>query len=129
MIPIGGLTHYLGDAIALVAAESLDAVEKAKGLVRVEYEELPFIDNLYDARKEDAPLIHEHLENNLLANKKVSRGDAKAAIARSKYVLTEEFHTPFTEHAFLEPECSCGSSHRGWSTDLFHGSGCLYYTA
>lgn len=106
MIPIGGLTHYLGDAIALVAAESLDAVEKAKGLVRVEYEELPFIDNLYDAAKEDAPLIHEHLENNLLANKKVSRGDAKAAIARSKYVLTEEFHTPFTEHAFLEPECS-----------------------
>ena len=36
----------------------------------------------------------------------VHRGDADKAIADSKYVLTEKFHTPWTEHAFLEPECA-----------------------
>ena len=36
----------------------------------------------------------------------VTRGDAKAALAKSKYVVTQSYRTPFTEHAFLEPECA-----------------------
>ena len=39
LIPVGGLTHYLGDAVALVAAEDMETVEKAKKLIKVEYEE------------------------------------------------------------------------------------------
>ena len=54
--------------------------------------------------KEDAPQVHG--SGNLLAHKHVSRGNAKEAIANAKYVYTEEFHTPWTEHAFLEPECA-----------------------
>ena len=104
LIPIGGLTHYLGDAIALVVGENLDVVEKAKKLVKVEYEELPFVSSPYEAMKEDAPQVHG--SGNLLAHKHVSRGNAKEAIANAKYVYTEEFHTPWTEHAFLEPECA-----------------------
>ena len=34
MIPVGGLTHYLGDAIALVAAEDMETAEKAKKLIK-----------------------------------------------------------------------------------------------
>ena len=45
LIPVGKITHYLGDAIALVAAESLEIVEKAKKLIKVEYEELPMVRN------------------------------------------------------------------------------------
>lgn len=104
MIPVGECTRYLGDAVALVAAESLEIVEKAKKLVKVEYEELPFISSPYEAMKEDAPQIHA--AGNLLAHKHVSRGNAKEAIAGSKYVYTQEFQTPYTEHAFLEPECA-----------------------
>ena len=36
LIPEGGLTHYLGDAIALIAAEDLETAEKAKKLIKVE---------------------------------------------------------------------------------------------
>ena len=104
MIPVGSITHYLGDAIALVVGENLDVVEKAKKLVKVEYEELPFVSSPYEAMKEDAPQVHG--SGNLLAHKHVSRGNAKEAIANAKYVYTEEFHTPWTEHAFLEPECA-----------------------
>ncbi len=43
MIPVGGLTHYLGDAIALVAAKDREIAEKAKKLIKVEYEVLPHI--------------------------------------------------------------------------------------
>lgn len=104
MIPVGKITRYLGDAIALVVAETTDVLEKAKKLVKISYEELPIVRDPYEAMKEDAPLVHA--EGNLLAHKHVSRGNAKEAIARSKYTYTKTFHTPWTEHAFLEPECA-----------------------
>lgn len=107
MIAVGDITHYLGDSICIVAAEDMETLEQAKKLVEVEYEVLPFVRSPYEAMAEDAPLVHEGVEKgNLLAHKHVSRGNAKEAIARSKHVLSGEFHTPYTEHAFLEPECA-----------------------
>lgn len=104
MIAVGDITHYLGDAICLVAAEDPETLEKAKALIQVEYEELPMVHNPQEAMAPDAPLVHQ--SGNLLTHKQVHRGDAKRAIEQSKHVLKEHFSTPWTEHAFLEPECS-----------------------
>lgn len=104
MIPAGECTRYLGDAVALVAAETPEILEKAKKLVKVSYEEMPFVSSPYESMKEDAPKLHPG--GNLLAHKHVSRGNAEKAIANAKYVCTEKFHTPYTEHAFLELECA-----------------------
>ena len=49
LVPVGGLTHYLGDAVALVAAEDRETLEKAKSLIRVEYEVLPPVRNIREA--------------------------------------------------------------------------------
>lgn len=106
LIPVGSLTHYLGDAIALVAGETLEAVEEGKRQIEVEYEELPIVRNPYEAMKEDALKVHENEKDNLLAHWHVHRGDAEAAIQNSAHVLSDTFHTPWTEHAFLEPECA-----------------------
>lgn len=106
LIPVGHLTHYLGDAIALVAGETLEAVEEGKQKIEVEYEELPMVRDPYDAMREDAPKVHECEKDNLLSHWHVSRGDAEAAIQNSAHVLSDTFHTPWTEHAFLEPECA-----------------------
>ena len=105
LIPVGEITHYLGDAIALVCARDRETLEEAKKLVKVEYEVLPAVHNPTEAMAPDAPLVFETDQNNVQAHKHVSRGDADGAIARSKYVIHEKFETPWTEHAFLEPEC------------------------
>ena len=105
LIGVGEITHYLGDAVALVCARDQETLEAAKKLVQVEYEVLPAVHSPAEAAAPGAPLVFETDENNVQAYKRVSRGDAAGAIARSKYVLTEHFHTPWTEHAFLEPEC------------------------
>ena len=105
LIPVGEITHYLGDAVALVCARDMETLEAAKKLVRVEYEVLPAVHNPTEAAAPDAPLVFETDENNVQAHKHVSRGDAAGAIAKSKYVLHQRFETPWTEHAFLEPEC------------------------
>ena len=104
MIAVGSITHYLGDAICLVVAEDQDTLEKAKTLVKVDYEVLEPVRSVEEARVENAPLVHS--SGNLLAHKHVKRGDPVDAIAKSKYVITQQFYTPWTEHAFLEPECA-----------------------
>ena len=106
LIPIGGLTHYLGDAVALVVAENQTVLEKAKKLVKVQYEVLPAVHNIQEAAASDAPLVFDEEKNNVQAYKHVSRGNAEEAIKNAKFVLTEHFETPWTEHAFLEPECA-----------------------
>ena len=119
MIAVGDMTHYLGDAIAIVAAETMEIVEEAKKLVEVDYEPLTPVRSPYEAMAEGAPLVHR--SGNLLAHKHVSRGDAAGAIAKSKHVISGKFSTPYTEHAFLEPECAVsymdGDSVRILSTD------------
>lgn len=104
MIAVGDITHYLGDAICLVSAETPEILAQAKALIEVEYEELPMVRSPREAMLPDAPLVHR--EGNLLAHKHIQRGNPAEAIAKSKYVLTQRFSTPWTEHAFLEPECA-----------------------
>ena len=104
LIPVGGITHFLGDAVALVAAEDCETLERAKALVRVEYEELPGVFSPAEAMAPGAPLVHEETPGNLLAHEHLVRGNADEAIRRSKYVVTTHYSTPPTEHAFLETE-------------------------
>ena len=104
VIAVGDITHYLGDAICLVAAETPEILAQAKALVKVDYEELPMVRSPREAMLPDAPLVHK--EGNLLAHKHIQRGNPAMAIAKSKHILTQRFSTPWTEHAFLEPECA-----------------------
>lgn len=106
LIPVGGLTHYLGDAIALVAAEDRETLEKAKKLIRVEYQVLPAIHNPREAAAPGAPRVFDEEKDNVCAHKHICRGNAGEAIRRSRYVIRHHFETPWTEHAFLEPECA-----------------------
>ena len=104
MIPVGRITHYLGDAICLVAAETKEALEQAKALVEIDYEPLKPVFSPTYASQPFAPLVHA--SGNLLCEKHVSRGNADQAIRDADYVLMYHYETPYTEHAFLEPECA-----------------------
>lgn len=104
LIPEGKTTRYLGDALVLVAAKTKEALELAKSLVKIDYTPLTPITHPTEALKEDAPLIHEG--GNLLQTEHLVRGHADERIASSKHVVTHHYSTPFTEHAFLEPECA-----------------------
>ena len=106
LIPVGTTTHYLGDAIVMVAAETPEILAEAKKLVDIEYEELPPLTCAAEALAEGAPLVHPSAGTNILAHEHLIRGDADAVIAASKYKVTHHFETPWTEHAFLELECA-----------------------
>ena len=104
MIAEGSVTRCMGDAICLIAAETEEILEKAKKLVEIDYEVLEPVRNIAEAMAENAPKVHS--AGNLCQTRHVTRGDAAAALAGSAYTVTKSFSTPFTEHAFLEPECA-----------------------
>ena len=102
LIPLGAITHCIGDAIVIIAARTPEILEKAKSLVKIEFEELTPITCPEDAMRKDAPKIHE--SGNILTTENLKFGDADKYIKNSKYVVTNKYNTPFTEHAFLETE-------------------------
>ena len=77
MIPVGGVTRCVGDAICLVVAETEAILKEAKALVKVEYEELEPVRSIAEARAENAPKVHSG--GNLCQTRHVTRGDAAAA--------------------------------------------------
>ncbi|MDD7305008.1 MAG: selenium-dependent xanthine dehydrogenase [Peptoniphilaceae bacterium] len=99
----GSETRSLGDALCFVVAESPEIVEEAKKLIKVDLEELKPVSSIAEAKAKDAPKIHPN--GNLCQERHVSRGNAEEALKECAYVVTHDYKTPFTEHAFLEPEC------------------------
>ena len=104
MIGIGERVRYVGDAIAIVAAETQEIAEQASALIEAEFDLQPVITNPVQARQDDVPQIHN--KGNLLKHIKVRKGDMEKGFAESDVILEHTFHTPIYEHAFIEPECS-----------------------
>ena len=104
MIAVGDVTRCVGDAICLVVAETEAILKEAKKKVKIEYEVLTPVTSIAEAMAPDAPKVHS--KGNLCQTRHVTRGNAAAALAASAFTVTKSFSTPFTEHAFLEPECA-----------------------
>jgi selenium-dependent xanthine dehydrogenase len=105
MIAEGGITRFIGDTIAVAVSRTRESLEAVKSLIQVDYEVLTPLTSPVEAMAPGAPLIH-HKENNILSHEHLVRGNADEALAKSKYVVTNRYSVPFTEHAFMEPECA-----------------------
>lgn len=104
MVGINERVRYVGDAIAIVAAESQEAAKAAVELIEVEFDIQPVVSDAVQARQEGQPQIHE--KGNLLKHIKVRKGDPEIGFAEADVVLEHTFHTPPYDHLFMEPECS-----------------------
>jgi xanthine dehydrogenase molybdenum-binding subunit len=106
MVGIGERVRYVGDAIAIVAAETQGIAEQASALIEAEFDLQPVITNPVQARHAAAGQPQLHPNGNLLKHIKVRKGDMDAGFAEADVILEHTFHTAITDHAFMEPECS-----------------------
>lgn len=118
LIAEGEETRYIGDSIALVAAENKRALKEGLEAIVVDYEERTPLSSPEMALEVNAPKIHE--KGNILFKQVLNRGNAEEAIKNSKYVVTNKYSVPFTEHAFMEPECAIGMPY-GFGVKVYTG--------
>ena len=120
----GDKVRYVGDAIAIVAADTQEIAQDALNLIEVDYKLLPVVDTPEFAHQPDAPRVHE--KGNLLKHIKVARGDVEQGFAEADVVLERTYHTASTDHAFLEPECAIGRLTDEGRYEIYVGSQIAY---
>jgi len=103
-IAVGETTHYIGDVLAAVAAETCVQARAAAELIEVEYEVLRPLTDPFEAMADGAPLVGR--ESNVLSESAYRIGDVEAAFASAAHVASDSFTTASIEHAYLEPESS-----------------------
>ncbi len=109
-----------GDALAAVAADTEAIADGAIGLIDIQYEELPYVDDPVEALKATSPLIHENRskyknasklpegmpDHNLQSYVQWKNGDVDAGLQRAARVFEHTFRTPLSHHGYIEP-CAC----------------------
>ena len=98
--------RFHGEPVALVVAESEDALAEACELVEIDYEDLAGVFDPDEALSEGAPAVHE--QGNLLAEWNIDRGDVEGAFGSADVVVEGTYETQTVDHAYLEPEAGVG---------------------
>ena len=109
-----------GDAVAAVAGDREEIAEEAIGLIDVQYEELPYVEDPVEALKASAPLIHDDRgkynnapklpegvsPHNLQSYVLWKNGDVEAGFQKAARIFEHTFRTPLSHHGYIEP-CAC----------------------
>jgi len=95
--------RHVGEAVAVIVAESRYAAEDAAELVTLDLDPLPAVVNAEAALAADAPLIHEHLKTNLFGAFSIAKGDVAAAMAGAPHKLQRRFY--HHRYAAMPIEC------------------------
>ena len=102
--------RYVGEAVAMVVAESLQQALDAVEAVSVDYSVLPHVTGSKDAILPDAPQLYRHIENNTLIDTEF--GDAvstEQAFATATHIVEHEFHIQRVTGVTMEPRSALGS--------------------
>jgi CO/xanthine dehydrogenase Mo-binding subunit len=110
--------RYVGDPVAAVAADDLDAAQAALEAIEVEYEELPGVFDVEAALAEGAPIVHDEPPrlgetfadiivdradgSNVCNRFRLRKGDVDAGFAASDHVFEDVFTSPAVQHVPLE---------------------------
>ena len=106
LVGIGQKMRYMGDALAIVIAESKEAASQAVRLIEVEVEKLEVISDPLRAMEKDAPSIHK--DGNILATHYLEKGDIKKGFAEANVIVENEYRTTFLDQVPLQVEAGVG---------------------
>jgi carbon-monoxide dehydrogenase large subunit len=85
--------HFVGQAVAVVAASDRYVAEDAAELVEVEYRPLPVVVDLEAAAEPGGPLVHEAWGDNLYVDRRGTFGDVDGAFAQADLVWERTYRT------------------------------------
>ena len=124
LLPADKVRH-VGEAVAMLVAETAAQAQDAAEAVIVEYEELPWIAQVPDALRPGAPAVWDEAPDNVLVD--TAFGDAAAtlrAFAGADHIVEMEFHIGRVTGVPIEPRAALGHWDRATGRyTLWAGSG------
>lgn len=84
-----GTVRHVGDPVAAVVATNASIAADAASLVEVDYEEIDFVIDMFDALKDDAPQLHDDAPNNIAFEWEVGGGDIDQAAKDADVVVSQ----------------------------------------
>jgi CO/xanthine dehydrogenase Mo-binding subunit len=96
--------YYIGDIVALVAAESEEIAQRALDAIEVEYEPLTGIYDPIQALESSEILARSDLESNILVHESLTHGDISRGFEEAHVIVKRKYKTQCTEALFLETE-------------------------
>ena len=117
--------RYVGEAVALVVAETNDQARDAVELVRVEYEPLPAVIATREAAAKGAPRVWDDGPSNVIIDSDIGdRQATEAAFARAHHIARLETTVARITGAPMEPRnCNCAFDPTTGRYTLYSGSG------
>ncbi len=116
-----GKTRYVGEPVAAVVSRKKSTIEDLVELVEVEYEVLPVVNTLEDAKSGKA-LVYEECGTNLLLQEHFQKGDADSAIATAAHVTSARIGIRRQAGAPIEPRCVIASYEKASDTYDIYGT-------
>jgi len=117
--------RHVGEAVAMVVAETAAQAADAAEKVEIDYEELPFVTDTRKAAEPGAPAVWDEVPGNVFVETRFGDWEATdAAFARADHVVSAEFHIGRVTAVPLEPRAALGhyDAETGRYT-LYAGSG------
>ncbi len=96
--------RFIGDAIALIAAETPELCEEAASKINIIVEELDGVFSIAESRQKDATLVHKDKEDNIACKYQIYKGDIEKEFENADIIIEEEFYVAHQEHCYLEPQ-------------------------
>ncbi|NNK78828.1 MAG: xanthine dehydrogenase family protein molybdopterin-binding subunit, partial [Litoreibacter sp.] len=117
--------RHVGEAVAVVIAETAGAAEDAAELVEIDWEELPHVSDSLDATAPDAPTVWDEVPGNTFVDSTYGNlEETDDAFARAAHVVEAKFHLNRVTAVTMEPRAALADydPETGRST-LYAGSG------
>jgi CO/xanthine dehydrogenase Mo-binding subunit len=105
--------RYLGEPVALVAAEDEAAAERAIESIEMDYEELPGVYDALEAMQPGAPVLHQSIPDNCFVRAKIRHGDLDAGFAAADEIVEETYTSPIAQQTSLEPHVTAAQWQHG----------------
>ena len=94
--------RFVGDAVALIAADTEEDADRASQDVYIKYETLPVVRNPAEALGTESTRIHE--KGNIASRVEYAKGDTETAFSKADLIISERYHTPRQKHMYVETE-------------------------
>ena len=120
--------RFIGEKVAVVAAEDPDVAEEALGTIEVDYEELPAVFDAQEAMQADAPLLHPQYRlyphapakyfsdlPNVHSHVTWQLGNVEQGFAAATQIFEHTFTTHYVHQGYIEPHAVGGSDRAGWT--------------